>query len=183
MSSIRLLLLSCIFTACTACQQLMPKAVGLENATWQQQAYQRQDQVDVQWHGKSFSFLLYQQQQGQVLELIALSLTGQQLFQIEYNGQHIQVKQRIEQMRLLPFEFLIRDILLATYPDFAQQQAIIHPELIQDQIYAAGGEIYIQKKLVLKIQYLSKDKMELENVQVPYQMTFSPIENTLQSNE
>ncbi|NEU34253.1 DUF3261 domain-containing protein, partial [bacterium LRH843] len=68
-------------------------------------------------------------------------------------------------------------------PDFAQQQAMIHPELIQDQIYAAGGEIYIQKKLVLKIQYLSKDKMELENVQVPYQMTFSPIENTLQSNE
>jgi len=83
MSSIRLLLLSCIFTACTACQPLMPKAVGLENATWQQQAYQRQDQVDVQWHGKSFSFLLYQQQLGQVLELIALSLTDSNYFRLK----------------------------------------------------------------------------------------------------
>lgn len=183
MGWIRLLLLSGICIAFSGCQHLMPKAVGLENTAWQQQTYQRQDQVEVQWRDQSFSFLLYQQQKGQILEFIALSLTGQPLFQIEYDGQHIQVKQRIEQMRLLPFEYLIRDILLATYPNFSQQQATINPALIQDQIYAAGGEIYIQKKLVLKIQYLSKDKMELENIQVPYQMTFSPIENTLQTNE
>ncbi|WP_130803344.1 DUF3261 domain-containing protein [Acinetobacter ihumii] len=183
MRNIYILLLSVILMTVTACQQMMPKAAGLAFPAWQQQKYQRQDQVEVQWRGQSFSFLLYQQQKGQILELIALSLTGQPLFQIEYDGQHIQVKQRIEQMRLLPFEFLVRDILLATYPDFSQQQATINPALIQDQIYAAGGEIYIQKKLVLKIQYLSKDQMELENVQVPYQMTFSPIENTLQSNQ
>ncbi|WP_151980792.1 DUF3261 domain-containing protein [Acinetobacter guerrae] len=178
MQWIRLLLLGCILTAFSGCQHMMPKAVGLESAIWQQQAYQRQDQVDVQWRKQSFSFLLYQQQHGQVLQLIALSLTGQQIFQVEYNGQHIQVKQRIEQMRLLPFEFLVRDILLATYPDFDSQQS----KVMEKKLNKTDEEIYIQKNLVLKIRH-QHDQIYLENVQVPYQMTFSPIENTLQSNE
>ncbi|MBJ9985568.1 DUF3261 domain-containing protein [Acinetobacter sp. S40] len=178
MQWIRLFVLSFTFTAFAGCQHIMPKAEGLESATWQQQAYQRQDQVDVQWHKQSFSFLLYQQQQGQVLNLIALSLTGQPLFQVEYNGQDVLVKQRIEQMRLLPFEFLVRDILWATYPDFPSQKS----KIVEKKLNKIDQEIYIQKKLVLKIQH-QHDQIYLDNIQVPYQMTFSPIENTLQSNE
>lgn len=178
MHGLRLLCIASLMLGVSACQSLMPKASGLVQPNWSQVAvetYQRQDQVDVKWREQSFSFLLYQQQHGQVLELIALSLTGQQLFEVTYNGQQIQVKQRIEQMRLLPFEFVVRDILLATYPNFKQSPAMMR------QHDATGEQVYIQKQHVLNIHQQGK-MIELNNVQVPYQMTFSPIENTLQSN-
>lgn len=48
-----LLLGSCLcFTGC----QVMPHAKGLQSPLWQTQAYQRQDQVEVQWKQQSFSF-------------------------------------------------------------------------------------------------------------------------------
>ncbi|KAE9881484.1 DUF3261 domain-containing protein, partial [Escherichia coli] len=48
--------------------QVMPHAKGLQSPLWQAQTYQRQDQVEVQWKQQSFSFLLYQQQKGAVLD-------------------------------------------------------------------------------------------------------------------
>lgn len=180
MAWIRLLFITSLALGISACQSIIPKALGLSQSNWSAWShphYQRQDQVDVQWRKQSFSFLLYQQQYGQTLELIALSLTGQQLFQVNYDGHQIQVKQRIEQMRLLPFEFVVRDILIATYPNFAEQQ---NTE-INTQAMKNGQDIYIKKQLVLKIRSLEQ-LIELDNVQVPYQMTFSPIENTLQPN-
>lgn len=180
MAWMRLLLMTSLAFGISACQSIIPKASGLSQSNWSAWShsdYQRQDQVDVQWRKQSFSFLLYQQQQGQVLELVALSLTGQQLFQVDYDGQQVLVKQRIEQMRLLPFEFVVRDILLATYPNFAEQQHTA----IYTQPTVNGQDIYIKQQLALKISALEQH-IELDNVQVPYQMTFSPIENTLQPN-
>lgn len=82
--------------------QIMPHAKGLQSPLWQAQTYQRQDQVEVQWKQQSFSFLLYQQQKGAVLDMVALSLTGQQLFKLQFDGHRVHVEQRIDQMRLLP---------------------------------------------------------------------------------
>lgn len=50
--------------------------------------------------------------------MVALSLTGQQLFKLQFDGHRVHVEQRIDQMRLLPFEFVVRDLLFATYPQF-----------------------------------------------------------------
>ena len=166
-----------------ACQQLLPKAQGLATTQWTAQQYQRQDQVEVQWKDHSFSFLLYQQQQGQNLDFLALSLTGQQLFKLHFDGKTVTVEQRIDAMKLLPFDFVVRDILFATYPNFIQhppeQVQVVHT-VNTDQVKVQ--EIEIQKQKVLSIRH-SATQIELDNLQVPYQMVFSVVPNTLESNE
>lgn len=179
----------------TACQLLIPKAQGLQTTSWQAQSYARQDLVEVQWKEHGFSFLLYQQQQGSQLEMVALSLTGQPLFQLIFDGQQVKVQQRIDQMKLLPFDFVVRDILFATYPEFVKmqgenvqiQQQILSknlPEQQNDQADhgIATQTILIQQQKVLSIRHL-QDHIELDNVQVPYQMVFSEVPDTLENNE
>lgn len=158
---------------CSACQSLIPPAQGLKTINWSALNYQRQDQIEVQWKDKSFSFLLYQQQNGTVLELIALSLTGQQLFKISFDGQQVVVDQRIDQMKLLPFDYVVRDLLYATYPNY-QTQA---------QVKSEGNTkiVSIQNQTVLNI--LKQDNIiELHNIQVPYQMIISPVDESLEND-
>ncbi|OTG84737.1 DUF3261 domain-containing protein [Acinetobacter sp. ANC 4648] len=163
----------------SGCQALLPKAQGLASSQWMVQSYQRQDLVEVQWQQHSFSFLLYQQQQGRNLDLVALSLTGQQLFKLKFDGQQVKVEQRIESMRLLPFDFVVRDVLFATYPNFAK----LHHDQVTIQYNGEKNKrILINQQLVLHIHYLA-DYIELENIQVPYQMVFSAVPNTLENNE
>lgn len=168
----------------SGCQSFMPKAQGLVSTDWIAEHYQRQDQVEVQWREHSFSFLLYQQQKGQVIEFIALSLTGQQLFKLNFDGHKVHVEQRIAQMKLLPFDFLVRDILFATYPHFVQRQQFDVSVLEQNQPDQVKPmqTISIHQQKVLNIRYL-QDHTELDNVQVPYQMIFSEVANTLEDNE
>ncbi|AOA59286.1 DUF3261 domain-containing protein [Acinetobacter larvae] len=167
--------LLCTGVIFTGCQALIPAAPGLINPQWQAMQYQRQDQVEVQWKDKSFSFLLYQTQQASQLELLALSLTGQVLFQLQYDGQQVKVIQRIDAMKLLPFDFVVRDILFATYPQFATA-TIADVEMQQQEQQRV---IYIKQQPVLNIQ-VQEDGIDVYNQQVPYQMHFSAVENTLE---
>lgn len=198
-------LLSCIaiLGLMSGCQSLIPEPKGLKTALWptlstapsplqdgqaqqqtqaqeqeQTQIYQRQDQVEVLWKQQGFSFLLYQQQQGKTLDFLALSLTGQQLFKLQFDGQQVKVEQRIEQMKMLPFAFVVRDILYATYPKFAQ----LEHEQVELKQQDQATEIYIQQQKVLNIAY-QPDHIVLDNLQVPYQMIFSPVDNTLQEDQ
>lgn len=172
----------------SACQLMLPKAEGLATTSWTAQSYERQDQVEVQWKQHGFSFLLYQQQQGNVLELVALSLTGQQLFKVTFDGQKVNVLQRIDAMKLLPFDYLVRDILFATYPHFIQLQAAHSQFSVQTEMqnFVQTNTVQIKQKNqqapIFIIRYL-QDRIELDNVQVPYQMVLSKIPNTLESNE
>lgn len=161
---------------CSACQSWIPKAQGLATPQWAAQNYQRQDQIEVQWKTQSFSFLLYQQQRGQSLDMLALSLTGQQLFKLSFDGQKVEVEQRIEPMKLLPFDYVVRDILYATYPNFAALHAA------QSSVLQKADTIYIQQQPVLKIQK-SDGVIELDNLQVPYQMVISAVSNTLEDDQ
>ena len=161
---------------CSACQSWIPKAQGLATPEWAAQNYQRQDQIEVQWKSQSFSFLLYQQQRGQSLDMLALSLTGQQLFKLSFDGQKVDVEQRIEPMKLLPFDYVVRDILYATYPNFARLHAA------QNAVVQKDDTIYIQQQPVLKIQQ-NDGVIELDNLQVPYQMVISAVSNTLEDDQ
>ena len=161
---------------CSACQSWIPKAKGLATPQWAAQNYQRQDQIEVQWKTQSFSFLLYQQQRGQSLDMLALSLTGQQLFKLSFDGQKVHVEQRIEPMKLLPFDYVVRDILYATYPNFAALHAA------QNVVVQKADTIYIQQQPVLKIQH-NEGAIELDNLQVPYQMVISAVSNTLEDDQ
>lgn len=161
---------------CSACQSWIPKAQGLATPQWAAQNYQRQDQIEVQWKTQSFSFLLYQQQRGQSLDMLALSLTGQQLFKLSFDGQKVDVEQRIEAMKLLPFDYVVRDILYATYPNFTALHAA------QNAVVQKDDTIYIQQQPVLKIQQ-NEGVIELDNLQVPYQMVISAVSNTLEDDQ
>ena len=163
---------------CGGCQSMLPKAQGLATATWAAQSYQRQDQLEVQWKEQSFSFLLYQQQKGSKLEMLALTLTGQQLFKLSFDGHKVHVEQRIEQMKLLPFEFVVRDILYATYPNFAQLQ----PKNVQIKNVAQTQSIFINQQHVLNIKHQDA-VIELDNLQVPYQMVISALHDRLETTE
>ena len=161
---------------CSACQSWIPKAQGLATPQWAAQNYQRQDQIEVQWKTQSFSFLLYQQQRGQSLDMLALSLTGQQLFKLSFDGRKVDVEQRIEPMKLLPFDYVVRDILYATYPNFARLHAA------QNAVVQKDDTIYMQQQPVLKIQQ-NEGAIELDNLQVPYQMMISTVSNTLEDDQ
>ena len=161
---------------CSACQSLIPKAQGLATPQWVAQNYQRQDQIEVQWKTQSFSFLLYQQQRGQSLDMLALSLTGQQLFKLSFDGQKVEAEQRIDPMKRLPFDYVVRDILYATYPNFAA----LHTT--QNAVVQKADTIYIQQQPVLKIQQ-NEGAIELDNLQVPYQMVISAVSNTLEDDQ
>jgi hypothetical protein len=163
---------------CGGCQSMLPKAQGLATTTWAAQNYQRQDQLEIQWKEQSFSFLLYQQQQGSKLEMLALTLTGQQLFKLSFDGRKVHVEQRIEQMKLLPFEFVVRDILYATYPNFAQLQQ----QNVRIETSAQTQKVFINQQHVLNIQQ-QDDAIELNNVQVPYQMVISRINDGLENSD
>lgn len=162
---------------CSGCQSMLPQAPGLATAAWTAQNYQRQDQLEIQWKEHSFSFLLYQQQKGQKLEMLALTLTGQQLFKLSFDGRKVDVEQRIAPMKLLPFEFVVRDILYATYPDFARLQ-----QNVRIETSAQTWKVWINQQHVLNIQQ-QDGAIELNNLQVPYQMVISPISEGLTSTE
>ena len=172
-----------VLLCCGGCQSLLPQAQGLATTTWHAQQYQRQDQLEVQWNKHSFSFLLYQQQQGQKLDMLALSLTGQQLFKLSFDGKKVQVEQRIEPIKLLPFEFVVRDILYATYPNFAQLQSQnVQVKTVQVKNVAQTQSIFINQQHVLNI--LHQDAViELDNLQVPYQMVISALHDRLETTE
>ena len=175
-------LLIAALLCCSGCQSLLPKAQGLATTTWLAQEYQRQDQLEVQWNKHSFSFLLYQQQ-GQKLDMLALSLTGQQLFKLSFDGQNVQVEQRIEPMKLLPFEFVVRDILYATYPNFAQLQSQnVQVKTVQVKNVAQTQSIFINQQHVLNIKHQDA-VIELDNLQVPYQMVISALHDRLETTE
>lgn len=162
---------------CSACQSFIPSAQGLVTPSWVAQSYQRQDQIEVEWNKHSFSFLLYQQQKGQNLEMVALSLTGQQLFKLSFDGKKVEVQQRINQMKLLPFEYVVRDLLYATYPNFAKLQG----EQIRVETQDSTQKVFIQQHAVLEI-VKQADSIALNNVQVPYQMVISSIDESLEND-
>lgn len=173
-----LMLLMCGTLFFSACQHVVPPAQGLITPAWQAKNYQRQDQIEVQWKNQGLSFLLYQQQRGQTLEMLALTLTGQPLFQLTFDGNTVKVQQRIEPMKRLPFDYVVRDILYATYPDFIQLQ---NKQVMLKQVDDIT-QVYIKGNAILNIQP-QKGVIELNNIQVPYQMNISPVSDTLQNNE
>ena len=108
--------------------------------------------------------------------MLALSLTGQQLFKLSFDGQKVHVEQRIEPMKLLPFDYVVRDILYATYPNFAALHAA------QSNVLQKADTIYMQQQPVLKIQQ-NEGAIELDNLQVPYQTVISAVSNTLEDDQ
>lgn len=149
------------------CHTFIPKDSTKISSTWVSQDYQRQDQVEILWKQQQFSFLLYQKQHGKDLSLIALTLMGQPLFELNFNGEKVVLIQCVDQLKYLPFNYFIRDILVATYPNFthlAQKEIIVE--------YDSNKEnVFFNQKLTLSLTH-EPNRLALMNLHVPYKLFF-----------
>lgn len=147
------------------CQWLAPRETVLDSSrTWLPRHYERQDQLDVLWRDKSFSLLLYQTQQGNTLSVLGLSYSGQTLFFLRYDGSTIELVERVDAMRLLPFDWLLRDILLATDADFS-------PAGLTRRDSESGQDIYQGRRQIAVLQH-SATEISLRNRQTAYRLIF-----------
>lgn len=153
-----------------ACAALVPSARNLQDSGWQSMTLQQDYQVDFHARGQSVSFILLQQQQGELLQLQALSLTGQPLFLGEFDGRAIVVRQRLEAMRYLPLSFLLRDIMLATLSHYQPENT--------DKTIAGDVEIItIDGDKVLRLTR-TEQHISVDNLQAPYQMQLMPLKRS-----
>lgn len=159
------------FTALTACQHFIPKAKGLP--TLEQNIQTEQYQVELFWKEQSFSFLLKQSPTQQGMNVIALTLTGQVLFELDYDGQQVHILQRYDALKRLPLDFLMRDIWWATMPKARVEQAIqpLNLSLLEQE---KQRKIMQNQNIKLSVHY-SEQGMEIENPTIAYRMLFTPI--------
>lgn len=170
------LMLMTTITLLSSCQIFMPQAKGLPelqpSVSQITQATSSQQQAEIIWHEQSFSFLLYQQQQAQQLHVIAMTFSGQVLFELVYNGQKINVLQRHSALKNLPLDFLMRDIWWATLPSSQLQSALtsLNYQMIEQQnLRQIIGDNQQSK---LSVQHEAQ-KMLIDNHVIPYRLILS----------
>ncbi len=170
----------CVMIGLLSACQMIPPAKGLPNlsALAQYTAAGKQDQVDIFWKDQSFTFLLDQQQYPDYLQVLALSLTGQVLFELHYDGQQIRVIQRIDAMRRLPLDYILRDIwwgTLATDVIQAQTQAL--GLVLQEQTQPGFHRMILANNIAQLEAQRQEQQVIINNYKVPYKMLITPSEN------
>lgn len=176
----RKLLGLCILATCLAgCQNLfvsaLPKAKGLPPlqalvVSTNQPLENLQQQVEIRWKDKSFSFLLSQEQdiQGK-LHVVALTLSGQVLFELKYDGDKIETIQIDPALKALPLDYLMRDIWWATMPVSQVVQAIepLQLELVEQEQTRTIFSKKEKNKIQLQVK-MEQNYQVIDNLIVPY---------------
>ncbi len=97
-------------------QGLPPQAMTLPKS---------EQQAELFWRTQSFAFLLYQEPQASQtdqaqsnppLQILALTLSGQLLFELSFDGQTLHTVQKHPKLKALPTDYLMRDIWWAAMP-------------------------------------------------------------------
>ncbi|WLF84139.1 DUF3261 domain-containing protein [Moraxella sp. ZY210820] len=176
MINFKLYIIIIILTGLSGCQSLLPTAKGLPELQLSisqiTQATSTQQQVEMIWREQSFSFLLYQQQQAQQLHVIAMTFSGQVLFELHYDGKKINVLQRYSALKNLPLDFLMRDIWWATLPSSQLQSALtsLNYQLIEQE--NSRQILNDQQQTRLSVQRETQ-KTLIDNHVIPYRLILS----------
>lgn len=194
----------------SACQQIppaqgLPSIAQLEQSSLaqNQQSHAQQFQAELFWKDQSISFLLIsqikskdpkhglegelkQENQPNYQQLIGMTVTGQVLFELDYDGKKVDVVQSIDAMKRIPFDYLYRDIVWATLSDEMLKATLQGTQFKYDS--AIQGEIMrrtIQHngKIIYKAQQHMGEDTEIENMNVPYTMILSPIQGDFLQSE
>lgn len=178
------LILTCVLVGSfnlVACQAFIPKAQGLPSFKVEshQQITQTSEpyQIELFWKEHTFSFLLEQQQQDHLRHVIALTLTGQVLFELQYDGQTVKVLQRYPALKALPLDFLMRDIWWATLTSAQIEPALKSLNLTLSE-QQSRRQIMQNHHVKLDVQY-SAQEITVKNLSVPYRMILTPISQPL----
>jgi hypothetical protein len=155
----------------------VPAARGLPDLRYAPKTLPYTDQVEMRWREHSFSFLLTQQlTAGQQLQAIATTLMGQQLFALTYDGQQVKTIQRLDEFKRVPVDYLLRDMLWATWPKSSLQQALPQQgfQLVVDH---SQREVQQQAKIILHSQHINDKEWHIENKQAGYQIDVSRLDD------
>lgn len=159
-----------------ACQMIPHAKQGLPQLSTIQQR-QQQYQVELFWKEQTFSFLLQQEQRGQKLYVTAMSMMGQELFSLSYDGKHIELLYQHSMLKHLPITFLMRDIWWSVMPQEQLKSTLEQMDyILQEQ--GLERKISHQQQLKLYVKY-DGSRIEVENKSVPYRMLLSPVQQTL----
>lgn len=194
----------------SACQQIppaqgLPSIAQLEQSSLaqNQQSDAQQFQAELFWKDQSISFLLISQMNSNDLkhslegelkredqqknqQLIGMTVNGQVLFELDYDGKKVDVVQSIDAMKRIPFDYLYRDIVWATLSDEMLKATL---QGTQFKYYSAlQGEmvhrtIQHNGKIIYKAQQHMGEDTEIENMNVPYKMILSPIQGDFLQSE
>lgn len=160
----------------------VPAARGLPDLHYAPSTLPYTDQVEVRWREQSFSFLLTQQLTvDQQLQAIATTLMGQQLFELQYDGQQVKTVQRIDEIKRLPMDYVLRDIVWATWPESSVQQPLQqqHYQLMTD---GSQRQILNQAKIILQSKQINAKEWHIENKQAGYEIDLSRLDNEASDN-
>lgn len=161
----------------------VPAARGLPDLRYAPNTLPYTDQVEVRWREQSFSFLLTQQLTAdQQLQAIATTLMGQQLFELQYDGQKVKTVQRIDEIKRLPMDYVLRDIVWATWLESSVQQPLQqqHYQLMTE---GSQRQVLNQAKIILQSTQINAKEWHIENQQAGYQIDLSRLDNETTENE
>lgn len=167
-----LISLSVVLVGCS-----VPVARGLPDLRFAPKTLPYTDQVEVRWREHSFSFLLTQQLTAdQQLQAIATTLMGQQLFALNYDGQRVKTIQRLDEFKRVPVDYLLRDMLWATWPESSLQQ-VLPQQGFQLLVDHSQRQVKQQAKIILHSQHINDKEWHIENQQAGYQIDVSRLDD------
>lgn len=153
-------------------QGLPPQAMTLPKS---------EQQAELFWRTQSFAFLLYQEPQASQtqpnppLQILALTLSGQLLFELSFDGQTLHTVQKHPKLKALPTDYLMRDIWWAAMPLSDVESAISSLNLA---VSDAGNVRTIYPKDTPSTAKLTATKeadgtLSIQNHDVPYRIVIS----------
>lgn len=164
---LKIMVLSSVITL-LGCQALSPQVQGLPKMV---ATVEHDDvQAEIFWRDKSFAFLLSKQPYHDGWQIHALTLSGQLLFELNFDGKKITTVQKHDSLSALPVEFLIRDIWWATLPTDDVEQAILPLGLGLAQS-EHGRQITEGDKVRLDVVY--GEQTTITNQLIPYKLILS----------
>lgn len=188
----------------TACQQIppaqgLPSIAQLEQSSLaqKQQKDAQQFQAELFWKDQSISFLLIsqmnsndpkyglegelkQENQPNYQQLIGMTVTGQVLFELDYDGTKVDVMQSIDAMKRIPFDYLYRDMVWATLSEGGLKTTLKNtPYAVQSNqtTHHVTRVISQNKQQIYQAQYNADGSIEVKNSNVPYKMILTPLQD------
>ncbi|MFC3903877.1 hypothetical protein SAMN05421749_10648 [Acinetobacter marinus] len=152
----------------------------------------QQYEVELFWKEQSISFLLLSNLVSSTMQngashqpktyqqVIGMTVTGQVLFELHYDGKKVDVVQSIDAMKRIPFDYLYRDMVWATLSEDVLKTTLKNtPYTAQSKQMAhhVTRVILQNNQQVYQAQYNADGSIEVKNLNVPYKMLLSPIQD------
>lgn len=153
-----------------------PPITGLPGVEALQESRQLTQQIDAHWQDKSGSVLSVTEVDQGALDLVATTLTGQEVLHIHYDGHEPKLVSRMDGLpRQLQAGYILRDMFWAQWPaeQLRNGLALAGMELVED---GPRREIHQGNKVLLKIVRTAPGAFHVENPGYGYTLDISTLD-------